>query len=194
MRSQSIAALAKALSLAQAEITGAKKDSVNPFFKANYADLQSVWDACRAALTKNGLSITQIIDMDQSGHSILTTTLMHESGEFQDGSVRLTPKDESPQALGSYISYMRRYALAAMVGVYQTDDDAEAAQEKQRNAPPAKNEPYRIPFGKFKGKTLGEVTVEELRDYAEYIRNTAEKENKPINDTVQELLERIHAL
>jgi hypothetical protein len=54
--------------------------------------------------------------------------------------------------------------------------------------------PYIIPFGKFKGKGLGEVNAEDLKSYAEYIRNTAEKENKPINDTVHELLERIDAL
>ena len=53
---------------------------------------------------------------------------------------------------------------------------------------------YIIPFGKFKGKGLGEVNAEDLKSYAEYIRQTAEKDNKPINDTVQELLERIDAL
>jgi len=56
-RSESIAALAAALSKAQATMTSAKKDSTNPHFKSRYADLASIWDACREPLTKNGLAI-----------------------------------------------------------------------------------------------------------------------------------------
>ena len=58
-QSESIAALAAALSKAQASITGALKDSANPFFKSKYADLASCWDACRKPLTDNGLAVIQ---------------------------------------------------------------------------------------------------------------------------------------
>lgn len=51
-QSESIAELATALSKAQSEIEGAAKDKNNPFFKAKYADLSSVWDACKTQLTK----------------------------------------------------------------------------------------------------------------------------------------------
>ncbi len=52
--------LAAALAKAQGEMGGALKDSANPFFKSKYADLSSVWEACRAPLAKYGLSIVQI--------------------------------------------------------------------------------------------------------------------------------------
>ena len=58
-QSESIANLAKALSIVQGKLTYAKKDSANPFFKSKYADLESVWDACRDLLAENNLSVMQ---------------------------------------------------------------------------------------------------------------------------------------
>jgi hypothetical protein len=124
--SEQINELATALAKAQSQMEGAKKDSANPFFKSKYADLQSVWDACRKALTDNGLSVVQYTISGESIH--LRTRLLHASGQWIEGTQTLNPKDDSPQAMGSAITYARRYGLAAMVGVYQTDDDAEAAQ------------------------------------------------------------------
>ena len=57
--SESIAKLATALSIVQGKLTHAKKDSANPFFKSKYADLESVWDACRSLLAENGLCVMQ---------------------------------------------------------------------------------------------------------------------------------------
>lgn len=119
--------LFKALSKAQSEIHGAKADSNNPFFKSKYADLESVWSAIREPLAKNGLAVSQIVDGDN-----LITMLGHESGQYISGTYVLNPKDKSPQAVGSATSYARRYSLAAIVGVFQTDDDAEKAQEPHR--------------------------------------------------------------
>lgn len=131
MKSEKIGELAKALAKAQGELKGAKKESTNPFFKAKYADLESVWDSCRLALSSNGLSVTQFTGINPEGGTVLTTCLMHESGEWVEGYQKVTPKDDSPQALGSAITYTRRYGLAAMIGVYQTDDDAETAMSRQ---------------------------------------------------------------
>jgi len=58
-QSEQINELATALAKAQGKITGALKDSANPFYKSRYADLASVWDACRAALSENGLAVVQ---------------------------------------------------------------------------------------------------------------------------------------
>jgi len=124
--SPTIGALAAALAKAQADITGAVKDSANPFFKSKYADLESVWSACRKQLTSNGLSVIQTTQPTKHG-LMLVTTLAHSSGEWIRGYMPILSKDNSAQAQGSGISYARRYALAALVGVYQTDDDAEAA-------------------------------------------------------------------
>jgi hypothetical protein len=135
MQSETIGALAAALSKAQADITGALKDSSNPFFKSKYADLASCWDACRKQLAANGLSVIQTTQMTEQG-LMLVTTLAHASGEWIAGQMPVLTKDASPQGQGSGITYARRYALAAIVGLAQVDDDAEAAQG--RKTEPAK--------------------------------------------------------
>ena len=130
MQSETIGALAAALSKAQADITGALKDSSNPFFKSKYADLASCWDACRKQLAANGLSVIQTTQMTEQG-LMLVTTLAHASGEWIAGQMPVLTKDASPQAQGSGLTYARRYALAAIVGLAQIDDDAEAAQGRK---------------------------------------------------------------
>lgn len=124
--SEQINELAAALAKAQGAMTGALKDSANPFFKSRYADLESVWTACRKALTENGLSVVQSASATENGVAV-TTMLLHSSGQWMRDTLPLNPKDLSPQGIGSAITYGRRYALAAMAGVYQTDDDGEAA-------------------------------------------------------------------
>ena len=127
-RSDSIAALAAALSKAQSAMTGAKKDSVNPHFKSKYADLASVWDACREPLTKNGLSVIQMPGKDETGYYV-ETVLAHSSGEFVSCKLHIVPIKDDPQGLGSSITYARKYALAAIAGIApdDSDDDGEAA-------------------------------------------------------------------
>lgn len=127
-KSENINELAAALSKAQGQIMGAKKDSQNPFFKSNYADLASVWDAIREPLSKNGLAVIQTMEAAVGEETLLHTTLCHSSGQWIRGYLAIKAKDTSPQAQGSAITYARRYALAAIVGVAQIDDDANAAQ------------------------------------------------------------------
>ncbi len=127
--SEQLNELAPALARAQGEITGALKDSANPFFKSKYADLASCWDACRSALTKNGLSVAQVTTVTD-GKLYLLTRLLHDSGQWIEGQTPVTPKDDTPQAMGSALTYSRRYALTAMVGVAQVDDDGNAGSGK----------------------------------------------------------------
>lgn len=123
--------LAAALNKAQAEIRGAVKDSANPFFKSRYADLESVMDSCREQLSKYGLSYVQAGAVTHEGHPLLVTRLMHVSGEWIEGGLPLyCSKPNDPQALGSAITYNRRYGLAAMLGIPQIDDDAESAMDR----------------------------------------------------------------
>lgn len=134
--SEQIKDIATALAKAQAEIEGAKKDSTNPHFKSSYADLASVWDACRKALTGNGLSVVQG-PMSDEGRVGVTTMLMHSSGQWLESTFFMRPTKDDPQGAGSALTYARRYALAAMVGVAPEDDDGNAASEKPSGKPVA---------------------------------------------------------
>lgn len=187
---ENINELAKALALAQSEIGGAKKDSSNPFYQSKYADLESVWEACRSALTKNGLSVTQLIGSDEKGLT-LTTILMHSSGQSIKSTCNIPvqkQKEELPepgpfqkkekkqneaQAAGSAITYFRRYQLAAIVGVYQTDDDTNLASDKQT---------YRVPIGKHAGKTLTEISEPELNGMLEHLIGNQTKLDQQAKD------------
>lgn len=124
-----ITELARALCLAQALMGPAIKDKENPFFKSSYADLASVWEACREPLTKNGLSVTQLV-RSEGAVIKLTTMLMHSSGQYISSEFCMKAEKETPQSLGSAITYARRYALAAIVGISSEDDDGEVATPK----------------------------------------------------------------
>jgi hypothetical protein len=146
-KSENIAKLAEALCAVQAVLKGAVKDSENPFFHSQYADLTSVWDACRESLTKNGLAVTQPTDVTDSG-VIIETVLLHKSGEWIAGRLLLKPTKQDPQGIGSAITYGRRYALAAMVGISPEDDDGEGAMGREtktekKKSYPKKAEPSR---------------------------------------------------
>lgn len=128
-RSDSVGALAAALAKAQGAIKGAAKTSENPYFKSRYADLAAVWDACREALSANGLSVVQTMDSSDTAVCV-ETTLLHSSGEWISGSQLIKPVDDKPQSWGSAITYARRYGLAAIVGVAPEDDDGNLASGK----------------------------------------------------------------
>lgn len=118
--------LALALSKAQGKITGALKDSSNPFYKSKYADLASVWEACREHLSANGIAVLQTNGNSEERVTV-TTLLVHSSGQWVRGTCSAKPAKDDAQGIGSVITYLRRYGLAAIVGVAQVDDDGEAA-------------------------------------------------------------------
>ena len=124
--SESIKNLASALCKAQEEMGGAVKESKNPFFKSDYADLTSVIKAIKEPFANNGLSYTQFPTNDE-GRIGVVTMLMHESGEYLEHSYTLPTTKADPQAAGSAITYARRYALQSIAGIPTADDDAESA-------------------------------------------------------------------
>jgi hypothetical protein len=125
-RSDSIKEIATALSKAQAVLTGAVKDSINPHFRTRYADLASCWDACRKALTSNGIAVVQMPERDDRGYYV-ETLLTHSSGEWIASKCYISLTKDDPQGLGSAITYARRYGLSAMVGICPEDLDGEVA-------------------------------------------------------------------
>lgn len=128
--SEQINELAAALSKAQGKITGALKDSENPFFKSKYADLASCWDAAREQLAANGLAVIQTTSVGDNGAAVVTTMLAHSSGQWVRDTIALMPVKGDPQGMGSCYTYARRYSLAAIVGIAQVDDDGNAASGK----------------------------------------------------------------
>ena len=143
--SEQIDQIVKALSAAQGTMKGAKKDSNNNHFNRRYADLASVWDACRDALTANGLAVVQSAS-NMDGGVRVSSMLAHVSGQWIADDLIVPVRDAGPQALGSAITYGRRYSLAALVGVAPEDDDAEAAEARTKPEPvkPSKPENYEL--------------------------------------------------
>lgn len=138
MQSESIKELATALSKAQAQIEGAKKDSANPFFKSKYADLSSVVEAIRKALADNGLAYVQI-SHDKDGAAAIETQILHSSGEWLScGIVSVPVSKQDAQGFGSAMTYARRYSLSAAFGVAPEDDDGNAAAKAKPEESPGK--------------------------------------------------------
>jgi len=132
-RSPELNELAAALAKAQAAIKGAAKDAENPHFKSKYADLASIWEACRSPLATNGLSIVQMPGYDAEGQiASLTTWLLHSSGQYMTSTAHAPVDKTNAQGIGSALTYLRRYALAAFVSVAPEDDDGEAAVDHEK--------------------------------------------------------------
>ena len=161
--STTIANLAGALSLAQGEMTFAAKSSKNPFFKSNYADLASVWEACRGPLSKHGLSIIQNVET-VGEHVSVETILLHQSGEWTRSTLVVPVVGAlTPQSVGSANTYARRYALSATVGLAQADDDGNSSSGKAET----KAEPVRMSEeaqANHRAALEGADTIETLKD------------------------------
>ncbi len=136
--SDSLDKLAEALAKAQGQIKGAPMSSENPFYSSRYANLESVWETCRTPLSENGLGVVQGGTVHDDCVYV-TTILIHSSGQWMRSELNLPitvfidrdtgdKKPVTPQVIGSLVSYGRRYGLAAMVGIYQSDDDAETGE------------------------------------------------------------------
>lgn len=204
MKSESLKELGAALAKAQAEMTGAKKDSNNPFYKSKYADLSVVWETIRAPLTKQGLCIIQTTDLIEKG-MILKTILLHASGEWISSIYPIEPVKRDPQGYGSAITYARRYALMAIVGVAPEDDDGNAASAKHRVIIDQQPGPqdgihheheYFIPYGPLAKMTIAKAhanpeAIKKLDNFLQEIVDKSEQLKKPIPDWGRELIEQV---
>lgn len=150
--------LASALVKAQAEMTGAKKDSANPFFKSKYADLSAVMEAIRPALSAHGLGFVQVCH-DADNQAIVETVIIHESGEtYSCGKTSVPVSKGDAQGYGSAITYARRYSLQTAFGVPSVDDDgngaaAAAPKGKPQKAFEAAHSPAKLAFQELDPET-----------------------------------------
>ena len=140
--------LATALSKAQGEMPAVKFDSKNPFLKNNYASLGAIIATSKPILAKHGLAVTQLVynEGDQVG---VETILMHSSGEHISTRISMATEAEkgksAAQVAGSIITYLRRYSLASILGMYADEDgDGNMPQPAQTAEPEHKPEPEPI--------------------------------------------------
>jgi hypothetical protein len=109
--------------------------SFNPHFKSRYADLATVLKTVRPVLSKHGIALTQTTRVEDDGRMLLETRL-HWSDEEGVWYYPVSPTKNDPQGLGSAMTYARRYALQAIVGVAaDDDDDGNAASAPKPSAP-----------------------------------------------------------
>lgn len=137
-KSEQINELAAALAKAKAAFKDIKRTAQNPFYKSVYAPLENIIAATDPALSAQGLSVTQLPEAEG-----LTTMLLHTSGQFISSLYPIRPVKDDPQGMGSAITYARRYALSAILGVAsEVDDDGNDGSGKQ---PPGKAQPAPAP-------------------------------------------------
>lgn len=92
-------------------------------YSYTYADLAGIWDKIRGNLADNKLSVIQSPTTTAGGEAALTTVLAHESGQWLEDTMVMKVVQDTPQGHGSAISYARRYALTAMLGLVADDDN-----------------------------------------------------------------------
>lgn len=147
--SPTLGKLFAALAKAQAEIGAAKKDSTNPFFQSNYADMASIVEVSRDPLAKQGLCMIQRhIPPTKPDHVHIETIMGHESGEWMRSLLEMPiGKNRDAQAFGTASTYACRYAYQAMIRIPGEDDDGNAASGREN--PPAQQTTRRAaPAGK----------------------------------------------
>ncbi len=134
-QSENITDLAKALLNVQRTVQPVTKDAENPFTKSWYASLNSVMDACRTVLIDNGIWLCQYpVPVKQLNAIGLVTKLTHaESGQWQSSLAVVPLPKADPQGMGSAMTYARRYALTAMLGMVTEDDDGEGAKNGKKS-------------------------------------------------------------
>ena len=133
-RSTEINELASALSRAQSEMQVAEYSHSNKFYGDRYADIVSVVNATRGALTKQELAVVQDIIHQEDGCSMLYTIMMHSSGQWILSRMRIVPPKNDVMTINSYTQYLRRITYASLVGCVtaEEDDDGDYAMIESR--------------------------------------------------------------
>ena len=185
-KSDSIASLAAALAKAQGEMENASKNSQNPHFKSKYADLAEILNTVRPVLSKHGLAVTQFPAFE-GGTAHVETILTHASGEWMSGTCSAPVQKSDPQGVGSALTYLRRYSLAAVCGLAQEDDDANAASKGPKQSAQApkvtpKPAPTPTPAQPVKHVPATKSTLDALASY--YANDSAEVMLDDINEMI----------
>ena len=195
--SEKIDLISKALVAAQKEIRPAVRDSKNPYFRSSYADLTAVVDAIKEPLNRHGISFLQLVH--SGDRDTVETVLLHESGQYISTETRIyCAKPNDPQAFGSGITYTKRYALQAALGLPTEDDDGNKAADKTDSHQEDRPEPAFRPTSEPAPQTPRSVkksekglNAEQL-EFCEKVKSALEEKSagKKVNiQTVRALIE-----
>ncbi len=205
--SENLSEIFKALSKFQGELENAPKSSQGHGYK--YADLATCINEAKPVLAKNGLAVVQMLGGNSDEERTLITMLTHESGEYISSEFVMAKavlsggSGKNPaQVLGSAITYHRRYAYAAIIGLAQDDDDAtgnttgnDIGKNKKAQAPPQKK--YTLTFDTFCSElepcqSPSEVmTVRNRADVQEWYNALPVQHKKAIDDKVAEVSKKV---
>ena len=130
-----------AIHAAQAKIETVRKNGENPHFRSKYATLDEIWETVRGAVNAAGLVVFCTIETANGGKQLTTHVAEVKSGEEISCSFPIVAQATGPQAIGSAMTYARRYTLTALLEIVTgdgADDDGEAA-ENHNHTQTAKN-------------------------------------------------------
>lgn len=122
-----------AISNAQAEFSTVAKNATNPHFKSKFAPLDTIIEMIRPILPKHGLAVMQFTDIAEAG-IVVETVITHSSGQYISGALAMPVVKQDPQGYGSALTYGRRYALAAALGIVSDEDVEGNATDKQKDS------------------------------------------------------------
>ena len=165
--SEKIGAIAQAIVKAQAEMPKLLADSDNPYYKSKYIALADLIKEVRPVLAKYGLAVIQGVSGDGEKAVIITTRIIHESGEWIEEAFTMPvvakgSKEATPQDYGAAVTYARRYSLAGILGVAsEEDDDANSISHPIERAAPPK--PMQAPVKQDEHKALKDKLVELMK-------------------------------
>lgn len=158
--SEQIDKVSSAFAKAQAAIQNPAKDGKNDHFGSSYATLAAGLNAVRCALADQELAVIQTTGFE-GDVLILTTRLVHSSGQWFEGDYPICKFPVQPQQAVSATTYARRNSLFAIVGIAGEDDDGNEANKVETPAPKkqaprlVEREPSREPKRENVGEYLG---------------------------------------
>ena len=191
--SESTDKLLPALVAFQAEVEPAEKGSRNTFFKGpdgkghRYASIEEILATLRVPLKKNDLMFTQSAEAVEGNVLIMTTRVSHTSGQWLEATLPVAIGKPDPQGYGGTVTYARRYALQAALGLSAEDDDAEGAMGRGSagqapKKPPAKNPPVKkpgtsAPTAYGRAKALAEKSRKDMPTLLDYVLRLSNPKN-----------------
>lgn len=192
--SETISKVSSALIKAQKAIKTAVFDAQNPHFRSRYATLGAVVEACKEALNSNGLCFIQGSHSNPELPNMVcvTTRILHESGEFLEDTIAVPYAQQTAQALGSSLTYGRRYGLASLLGIVSDeDDDAESAMPIPQTPKVVKRQPTK----EDKRKKVIDMAVadgcSQPADFEKWFENKCGKVVKKSTELTEEDLNKI---